>query len=78
MHTEVAINNRGRIAKIYPFDDRNRIIYVAQLRMADTGAWGAVSIETPSLTTNADDIEQFILALQEAVRLYRVWQKEKQ
>jgi hypothetical protein len=76
VQTEVAANDRGRIAKIYPFDDRNRIIFVAQLRI--TGAWNAVSIETPSLTATADEIEQFIAGLQEAIRIYRAWQTDQE
>jgi len=75
--TEVAANSRAWIANIYPFNDCDRIIYVAQLRMSGAGAWTAASIETPSLAVTTEEIEQFIAALQEVVRIYNEWQLEQ-
>ena len=58
-------------------DDRNRIVYIAQLRLTGTSTWGTASIETPSLTATADQIEHFIVAQHEAIRISREWQQEQ-
>jgi hypothetical protein len=71
-------DGRMRTAVIKPFQrEPHQRIAVYQSRMRSTGKWGRVSIDWPSqVSVSTEQVEQFIVGLQEALRIYREWERE--
>ena len=77
METELKDDGRVRTAVIKPFKEPYKTVVVYQPRILGTGKWGRVSIRwSQEMTATVEQTQQFVLALQEAIRIYNRWAKE--
>jgi hypothetical protein len=77
VQTVMKDDGRVRTATIRPFKEPYKTIVVYQPRLVGNGKWGRVSIRwSQEMTAIAEQAEQFVIALQEAILIYRRWDKE--
>jgi hypothetical protein len=70
-------DGRVRTAIIKPFKEPYKTVVVYQPRILGSGKWGRVSIRwSQEMTGTVEQAEQFVLALQEAIRIHQRWTKE--
>ena len=79
MQTEMRDDGRMRTARLKSFKDPYKTIAVYQRRIMGSGKWSHASIQwSQELTATPDEAALFIEALQEAVRIYRDWDRQSE